>query len=73
MAGYRRRQLVSAHNGTNARRFDHHRAVVAEHCAVKDVVGRNRELHFALTPNSYLSVQGALSRTDGNRTSQPAL
>jgi hypothetical protein len=47
--------------------------VVAEHCAVKDVVGRNRELHFALTPNSYLSVQGALSRTDGNRTSQPAL
>jgi hypothetical protein len=30
---------------------------VAQHRAVKDVVGGNRELHFGLTLNSYVKVQ----------------
>ena len=50
-AGYRRGQLVAAHDGADAGIFDHHRAIVAQHRAVKDVVGGDRELHFALTLN----------------------
>jgi hypothetical protein len=55
--GYRRRQLASAHDAADAGVFDHHRAIVVEHRAVKDVVGGDREFHFALTLNNYLKVQ----------------
>jgi hypothetical protein len=51
MAGDRCRQLVPAREGANARGFDHDRAIMAQHRAVKDVVGGNRELHFELIPN----------------------
>ena len=46
--GYRRRQLVPAHDGADARVFDYHRAIAAQHRAVEDVVGGNRELHIEI-------------------------
>ena len=65
--------FVPAHDGADARIFDHHRAIVAQYRAVKDVVGGDRELHIALTLNSQNATCPEPSRTDGNRTSQPPL